>query len=114
MDKNLSNRFKQLIGESIAGDKKPLLSSENVTDEKLAARLAESEAKKKELTESEKAEMKELYEGWDEDSEIEVNSEETIEEGDCKCGECPECKEKDSMNESKEIVYDLSFLKEGK
>ncbi len=89
MDKNLSNRFKQLIGESIAEDKKPLLSSENVTDEKLADRLAESEAAKMKAVESYKNEMEELSEGWDEGEEMKSESEDMISEEDCDCGDCP-------------------------
>ena len=59
--------------------------------------------------------MESLYEGWEETSDFENDSEETIEEGECNCGECPKCKEdKEMMNESKDVVYDLTFLKEDK
>lgn len=109
MDKNLSNRYKQLIGESIAEDKKPLLYSDNVTDEKLAERLAESELSKEKKKELEEEENKELSEGWDETSKSE--SKEMTNEEDCDCGDCPDCKEKESINESKDIVYNLTFLK---
>ena len=100
MDKKLSNRFKQLIGESIAEDKKPLLSSENVTDESLADRLAESEATKAEKEAEIAAEEKSLNEGW-EIEEVEVISEN-------------EDNDKEVLSESTEdTVYDLSFLNEG-
>ena len=78
MDKKTSNRFKQLIGESIAEDKKPLLSSENVTDEKLADRLSESEAKKSEDKSLKESTEKELSEGWDESEDVISESEDTV------------------------------------
>ena len=67
MDKKLSNRFKQLIGESIAEDKKPLLSSENVTDEKLATKLSESEGEKRKKKNLSESFERELNEGWNEE-----------------------------------------------
>ena len=66
MNKKLSDRFKQLIGESTAKDKSPLLSSKNVTNEKLADRLSEMEENKYESDLQEKLQLKELEEGWDE------------------------------------------------
>lgn len=110
MDKKMSNRFKQLIGESIAEDKKPLLSSENVTDESLADRLSEMESSKMEAQSAAEAEEKELSEGWD------MSEEEVISEGGCDHEEdetCPNCEE-DLINESEDTVYDLSFLNEEK
>jgi len=111
MDKNLKNRLKQLIGESFAEDRQPLLSSENVTDEKLADQLSEIEAKKAEVKTLAEMEEQELSEGWDESEEI--VSEGDGEEGICdhKEGEtCPNCEP--ALNESEDTVFDLSFLNE--
>mgnify|MGYP006088246581 CR=1 FL=1 len=88
MDKNTSNRFKQLIGESIAEDRKPLLSSENVTDEKLADRLSESEVSIDEAKAISEAEEKEISEGWEDKSEDVT------------------------LNESEDTIYNLDFLNE--
>lgn len=88
MDKKTRNRFKQLIGESIAEDRKPLLSSENVTDEKLADRLSESEVSRDEAKTIIEAEEKEISEGWEDKSEDVT------------------------LNESEDTIYNLDFLNE--
>lgn len=100
MEKNLSNRFKQLIGESIAEDKKPLLSSDNVTDEQLAETLAKIEAEKADKKALNEAAEKEFSEGWDEETEV-------LSEG-------TEKKDSELLSEGTEedTVYDLSFLNE--
>jgi len=127
MDKNLKNRFKQLIGESIAEDKQPLLSSANVTDEKVADQLSEIEAKKKETLTLAEAESKELSEGWDEEEVVSENQEECgycngkgtqpseVEGEEEDCGYCNGTGDQEkTLNESEDTVYDLPFLNEEK
>jgi len=92
--KELKNRFKELIGESIKEGSSPILSEEFVTNEKLAKTLSEQrEANNKEaklIKESVEAKDKEeketIEEGWEDDKGI-------ISEGD-------------------DVVFELTFLNE--
>lgn len=64
MKKETKERFKQLIGESTAKGKNSLLCSDNVTNEKLAEKLSESENIDKEVQLRKQAFEKKLHEGW--------------------------------------------------
>lgn len=127
------NRYKELIGESVAEGKNKLLSSQNVTDSKLAEKLKESESKlvdskKGVISENKKLTDKEIKQIVAEkfnkkkskpvlSEGIQMGLEDTISidmGSDCDCGGegCEKCSDDEMINEN--TIYNLTFLNEEK
>ena len=92
--KEMKNRFKELIGESVKDGSSPILSEEFVTNEKLAKTLSEQrEVNKKEsklikesIESKAKKEKEAIEEGWEDENDV--------------------------ISEGEDVIFELTFLNE--